>query len=143
MDYPIIDLTEAGFGPVCVLYASLRQHPEFRRHFGDHAHRLLLNHGALTPERSAARWMKRAQEIDSAIIAESLRWGITNWWAFPQWVGLKYEAFYARRLDCGTDLSDDELVPASNGRFDWPTSRCGVVSYVGRADFCAAWWHYP
>ncbi|HEX5221031.1 MAG TPA: immunoglobulin-like domain-containing protein [Verrucomicrobiae bacterium] len=85
LDYPIIDATENGFAPVCVLYASLRQHPEFRRLVGDHAQRLLFNQGALTPQRSADRWMKRARELDTAIIAESVRWGITNWWATAYW----------------------------------------------------------
>src|SRR6185295_4369802 len=30
---------------------------------------------ALTPAAAAARWMKRAAEVDQAIIAESARWG--------------------------------------------------------------------
>jgi hypothetical protein len=63
---------------VAAFYLSLREYPEFRRLFGDHAQRLLFNGGALTPERCAARWMQRAQEIDLAIIAESARWGVTN-----------------------------------------------------------------
>lgn len=87
MDYPIIGLTETAIDAIGVLYSSLRQYPEFRRLFGDHAQRLLFNRGALTPERCAARWMKRAQEIDSGIIAESVRWGITNWWAASVWGG--------------------------------------------------------
>jgi hypothetical protein len=86
-DYPIIGLTEAGIDAIGVLYSSLRQYPEFRRLFGDHAQRLLFNRGALTPERGAARWMKRAREIDTSIIAESVRWGITNWWASSVWGG--------------------------------------------------------
>jgi hypothetical protein len=63
---------------VGLFYLSLREYPEFRRLFGDHAQRLLFNGGALTPERCAGRWMQRAQEIDLAIIAESARWGGTN-----------------------------------------------------------------
>jgi hypothetical protein len=50
--------------------------------FGDHAQKLLFNGGVLTPERSAARYMKRAQEINLGIIAESARWGFFQ---FP-WV---------------------------------------------------------
>jgi hypothetical protein len=63
---------------VGVLDLALREHPDYRRLFGDHAQRLLFNRGALTPERCAARWMQRAQEIDLAVIAESARWGVTN-----------------------------------------------------------------
>ncbi len=70
------DLTDMTLGEPGVLYSSLRQYPEFRRLFGDHAQQLLFNGGALTPQRCAARWMKRAQEIDLAMVAESARWGI-------------------------------------------------------------------
>ena len=85
IDYDIIGLTAASTGPSGILYDALHDYPEFRRIFGDHAQELLYGNGALTPGRTAARWMKRAQEIDSAIIGESLRWGITNWWATNVW----------------------------------------------------------
>jgi len=78
-----VDLTGAMYGDPGVVYSSLRQYPEFRRLFGDRAQQLLFNSGALTPERGAARWMKRAQEIDLGIVAESVRWGVVN---FP-WNG--------------------------------------------------------
>jgi len=117
LDYPIIESTETGFGRPNVLYASLRQHPEFRRLFGDHAQRLLFNHGALTPERSANRWMKRAQEIDTAIIAESVRWGITNWWAFPQWVGWNSKLF----------TRDDWIAEQTYLMTNWFPRRTGIL----------------
>jgi hypothetical protein len=77
------DMTGITQGDPGLLYSSLRQYPEFRRLFGDHVQQLLFNGGALTPERCAPRWMKRAREIDSGIVAESARWGVTN---FP-WNG--------------------------------------------------------
>lgn len=49
--------------------------PQFVRRFGDRLHQHMFNGGALTTERNIARWMKRAEEIDLAIIAESARWG--------------------------------------------------------------------
>ena len=85
IDYDVIGLAEVVPTWQGILFSSLRQYPEFRRTFGDHAQQLLFNYGALTPERTAARWMKRAREIDQAIIAESVRWGITNWWAAEVW----------------------------------------------------------
>lgn len=81
LDYPVIEQTASGFGVSSVLFVGLRDYPEFRRLFADHAQKHLFNHGALTPERSAARWMQRASELDTAIIAESVRWGIADWWA--------------------------------------------------------------
>jgi hypothetical protein len=68
----------AGDGSPGRLYAALRGHPEFRREFGDHAQKHLLNGGVLTPGPAQARWMQRATEIDRAIVAESARWGAGN-----------------------------------------------------------------
>jgi hypothetical protein len=57
------------------MWQPLSQIEEFRIRFGDHVHKHLFNDGALTAERNAERWMKRANEIDLAVIAESARWG--------------------------------------------------------------------
>ncbi len=57
------------------LLSSLESIEEFRIRFGDRVHKHLSNGGALTPERNAARWSRRASEIDLAVIAESARWG--------------------------------------------------------------------
>ena len=98
---PYLDVTGMFEGMPTIIYDGLRQYPEFRRLFGDHVQRRLLNGGALTPQRGADRWMRRAQEIDPAIVAETARWGdnvkgiftkthwlveqeyiITNWFPF-------------------------------------------------------------
>jgi hypothetical protein len=71
------DLTGVTEGTPGELYASLRQYPDFRRLFGDRAHRLLFGGGALTPEPAADRWMRRAQQIHEAIVPESARWGVS------------------------------------------------------------------
>ncbi len=72
------DRTGETAGSPGSLYTRLRQHPEFRREFGDHAQKHLFNGGALTPAVTDARWMKRASEIDRAIVGESARWGSGN-----------------------------------------------------------------
>jgi hypothetical protein len=76
---PLEDLTGVTAGTPGALYSALRQWPDFRRSFGDHAQKLLFNGGALTPERVVGRWMKRAQEVDLAIVAESARWGFSEY----------------------------------------------------------------
>jgi hypothetical protein len=68
----------AGDGSPTRPYAALRAHPEFRRLFGDRAQRALFNGGALTPAACDARYAKRSQEIDRAIVGESARWGGGN-----------------------------------------------------------------
>jgi len=79
------DRTSENAGAPGILYSSLRQHPEFRRLFGDHAHRHLLNGGALTPQVAEARWRQRSAEIDRAVIPESARWG--NGHTRDTWLG--------------------------------------------------------
>lgn len=53
----------------------LESMPEYRRRFEDRAHLHLTGEGALTPARCHERWVKYANTIDKAIIAESARWG--------------------------------------------------------------------
>jgi hypothetical protein len=57
------------------LAEELRANAEFRLAFADRAQKHLFNGGALTPESAAARWLKRAAEVDEAMLAESARWG--------------------------------------------------------------------
>jgi len=57
------------------LFQKLRENEDFRRLFADRVQLHCFNGGVLTPEASIKRWMKRANEIDLAIIAESARWG--------------------------------------------------------------------
>lgn len=57
------------------LYYQLRQNAQFRDRFANRVHHLLFNGGLLSPDQSHARWMRRATEIDQAIVGESARWG--------------------------------------------------------------------
>jgi len=63
-----------GNSPAYV-YNALRANPEFRVRFADRVHRHLFNDGVLTNEVAAANYMRRANEIDRAIVGESARWG--------------------------------------------------------------------
>jgi hypothetical protein len=54
---------------------ELKGNPEFRKAFAARVQKHFFGDGALTPAACAARWMKRAKEVDVAIIAESARWG--------------------------------------------------------------------
>ena len=70
-------------------YSRLRLHPEFRVQFGDTLHRHFFNGGALyvDPNQSewdpehpgrnvpAARFVRLAERIENAMVAESARWG--------------------------------------------------------------------
>jgi hypothetical protein len=57
------------------LFSRLRQNSEFQLRFADRVQKHLFDGGALTPEKAAERYRIRADEIDTAIIGESARWG--------------------------------------------------------------------
>jgi len=57
------------------LHQQLMAHGEYRLQFADHAHKHLTNDGLLTRDAATARLQARADEIQTAIVAESARWG--------------------------------------------------------------------
>lgn len=57
------------------IWQKLSANPEFRLRVADHVHRHFFNGGALTPEAARARFGARTNEIYSAVVAESARWG--------------------------------------------------------------------
>jgi hypothetical protein len=57
------------------LFQRLAQNADFRRLVADRAQLHCFNDGVLTPAANEARWMKRAGQIELAVIAESARWG--------------------------------------------------------------------
>ena len=74
----LLEVNQNGTSPVTDptgMFNTLTSIEEFRIRFGDRVHKHLFNGGALTPQPNAARWTRRADEIDLAVIAESARWG--------------------------------------------------------------------
>ncbi len=57
------------------LFSELRNSAAFRAHFGDRVQKHMFNGGALSTEANQALWMQWANVIESAMIAESARWG--------------------------------------------------------------------
>jgi hypothetical protein len=57
------------------IFSRLMANSEFRMLFADRVNLHMANHGLLTPENSVKRWLKRADQIDTALVAESARWG--------------------------------------------------------------------
>lgn len=57
------------------VWQRLWANAEFRLRTADRIHKHFFNGGALTPEGSAARFLKRKNEIDRAVVGESARWG--------------------------------------------------------------------
>jgi hypothetical protein len=64
----------ADFNPQW-LHQQLAAHSEYRLRMGDRAHKYFFNDGVLTQGQSTERLLKRAEQIEMAIIAESARWG--------------------------------------------------------------------
>ncbi len=57
------------------LFQKLRGNPQFRRLFAERARQHLTQGGVLTPDNAADRYRQWAKAIESAVVAESARWG--------------------------------------------------------------------
>ena len=57
------------------LHQRLCENPEYRLRFADRIHTYFFNEGLLTPDAAIDRFIERARQIETAIIAESARWG--------------------------------------------------------------------
>lgn len=73
------------------IYALLRQNEEFRLLFADRVHRHFFNGGIYHGDRPAALYNQRVAEIDTALVAESARWGDNQRPAQPYTRDLEYE----------------------------------------------------
>ncbi|MFA9389020.1 MAG: lamin tail domain-containing protein [Prolixibacteraceae bacterium] len=57
------------------LHFKLSKNEEYRNRFADRAYQLYYNNGLLSPEKTAQLFINRTMEYDTAVIAESARWG--------------------------------------------------------------------
>ena len=57
------------------IHNRLRSNAEYRLRFGDHTHKHLFNNGLMTVGPAIALYQQLANHVESAIIAESARWG--------------------------------------------------------------------
>jgi hypothetical protein len=62
------------------LHFKLSENAEYRMRFADRANKYYFNNGVLTPAKAAELFRKRTLEIDTAIIAETARWGDVGVW---------------------------------------------------------------
>lgn len=69
------NLVSMNDGEPTKLYQALKKNSEFKLLFADRIQKHFFNKGALTVEETIKRYNKLADEIDTAIIAESARWG--------------------------------------------------------------------
>lgn len=85
-EHTLLDVNEDRTGPfntgATVAYSSPQwlwqqclENPEFRMRVADHIYEYFFNEGLLTEKALRERIMERAGEIESAVIAESARWG--------------------------------------------------------------------
>jgi hypothetical protein len=97
------------------LHYKLSQNAEYRMRFADRAHMHLTGDGVYTPAKCLERFDKRVSEIDTAVIAESARWGDArsgsaytkddNWWPEIQTVRNLF-------IPVRTDIVIDQLLDA-------------------------------
>jgi hypothetical protein len=122
-----LDRTGPYFGSTCehkyfnpqFLHEKLSKNKEYRVLFSDHIYKYFFNKGILTPQKSQQRLITRSYEIDTAIIAESARWGDAHWnpprtkdddWLpAVNWIINSY--FPTRTQVVLQELKDDNLYP--------------------------------
>ncbi|NLU39516.1 MAG: cadherin-like domain-containing protein [Bacteroidales bacterium] len=64
------------------LHFKLSENAEYRMRFADRATKYYFDNGVLTPAEVTKLFLSRAAEIDTAVIAESARWGdVNNSWS--------------------------------------------------------------
>ena len=66
---------ENNIGRPSFLFRQMLNNAKFKELFMSRVQLHCFNGGTLTKESNISRWMKRADEIESAILAESARWG--------------------------------------------------------------------
>lgn len=102
------------------LHFRLTQNEEYRIRFADRAYAHLTGNGVYTPVKCLERFDSRVSEIDTAVIAESARWGDAksesaytkddNWW--PEIVTVR-DLFFPNRTNIVIDqLKNANLYPA-------------------------------
>ncbi|HSR18156.1 MAG TPA: T9SS type A sorting domain-containing protein, partial [Ignavibacteriaceae bacterium] len=72
--YKMTVSTFSGFHPQWLHY-KLTQNAEYRMRFADYIYKHFFNEGCMTPGKASVLFLSRANEIDTAIIGESARWG--------------------------------------------------------------------
>ncbi len=114
------------------LHYKLTANAEYKMHFADRVMMHMTENGVLTPGKCLERFNKRVAEIETAIIAESARWGDArtsvpytknNTW-IPEIEAVQYEFFPYR-----TDIVLNQLEDA--GLF--PSLKPPTVSHAGSA----------
>ena len=72
---PFRSSNDASRSGMAGLWHALRRNPEFKMLFADRVHEVLSPGGALSDDRSLARWHALNRHIEDAVVAESARWG--------------------------------------------------------------------
>ena len=100
------------------MHTRLVLHPEYKMRFADRVYKYFFNGGLLTPESATNRFMARAEQIETAIIGESARWGDSKR-TKPRNQG--------RRLGARHAEHGRQLLPETNGHRSEPAQVAGLV----------------
>jgi hypothetical protein len=120
------------------LHEKLSANTEYKVRFSDHIYKHFFNHGVLTTLASQQRLASRSSEIDTAVIAESARWGDTkvhpprtkndDWAPAVEWI---MDQFFPNRITTVLQqLKADDLYPSIDpptfmynaGELQYPTA---------------------
>jgi len=71
-EFPFYDYYDKGPGN---MHNALHNNPQYNRILGDRVHKHLFNNGAMTSQKNISRYQVRAEQIENAVLGESVRWG--------------------------------------------------------------------
>lgn len=91
-----------------IMHGKLVQNPEYLLAFADQVHKHFFNDGIMTASNGLAIFTKRTDEIDTAIIGESARWGDAKTISPPR-------------------TRDDDWIPDVNVTRNWISNRTATV----------------
>jgi hypothetical protein len=86
------------------LWEALRVNTDFRLRVADHVQSHFFNGGSLTPEKAAARYRDRMEDVTLAVVAESARWG---------------DVAFKKDINGGVNLGESPIRPGLLTREDW------------------------
>lgn len=104
-------------------FQRLRRNADFRMLFADRVYQHMFDGGTFTQETASALYMRRANEIDKAIVAESARWG-----------DVQASTPYGNTASSSTNILSDHYPPLLNNPIyftreqHWVTERDNIVN---------------
>jgi hypothetical protein len=117
------------------IFQQLCQNRLFKRKFADRVQLHFFNDGALTASSGIKRWLKLADQIDTAIIAESARWGDYRRDVHPWRAGGPFELYTQQHWLAEKSFMINTYFPDRAETFITQLKNAGLFPYLPAPQF--------